>query len=388
MYKYKCLNPIAACGLNFFTDQYVKAEENEAVDAILVRSAKMHDMEFDADLKAIARAGAGVNNIPLDKCAEQGIVVFNTPGANANGVKELFIFSAIAAVRDVMGGVAWTKSEAGNPEIADLTEKEKKKFVGHEILGKTLGVIGLGAIGIKVANVAVDLGMKVVGYDPFLSDVAKAALNGLVTTTDNLDDIAAAADLITVHVPAMASTNGMINAGFLEKMKDGVIVINLARDTLVNEADMAAALEAGKVAKYVCDFPTAGASQMKNTILIPHLGASTEESEDNCAIMAVQEIMDFLENGNIKNSVNYPAADLGAVAGTRVTVAHKASLSGADIQDMLKPFGAVVSGMVSKTKGDYAYSMFDISGCCCSCSSELEEKLKADGILKVRVISK
>lgn len=386
MFKYKCLNPIAQCGLDNFSDQYVKVDENEAADVILVRSAKMHDMEFDADLKAIARAGAGVNNIPLDKCAEQGIVVFNTPGANANGVKELFIFAAIAGIRDIMGGVAWTASEAGNPDIAALTEKEKKKFVGHEIMGKTLAVIGLGAIGVKVANVAIDLGMKVVGYDPYLSDAAKLALNSLVKTTDNLDEAVKEADIVTIHVPAMASTNGMINAGLIAKMKDNVVVINLARDTLVNEADMAAALEAGKVAKYVCDFPTEGASNMKNVILIPHLGASTEESEDNCAVMAVQEIADFMENGNIKNSVNYPAADLGPVKGTRVTVAHKASVSAADIQELFKPFGATVSDMVSKSSGDFAYSMFDIGGCCCSSPSELEEKIKADGILKVRVI--
>ena len=390
MYKYKCLNPIAACGLENFSDQYIKVEEAEPADMILVRSAKMHDMEFEPELKAIARAGAGVNNIPLDRCAEQGIVVFNTPGANANGVKELFIFAAIAGLRDIMGGVAWTKSEAGNPDIAALTEKETKKFVGHEILGKTLGVIGLGAIGVKVANVAVELGMKVIGYDPYLSDAAKLALNSAVKTTDDLDEVAKAADLITIHVPAMDSTNGMINAAYIEKMKDGVIVINLARDTLVNEPDMAAALEAGKVAKYVCDFPTEGASKMKNTILIPHLGASTEESEDNCAIMAVQELTDFMENGNIKNSVNYPNADLGPVKGCRLTVAHKASVSAADIQELLKPFGAVVVDMISKTRGDYAYSMFEIGGCSCSSSScsELEEKITADGILKVRVISK
>lgn len=390
MYKYKCLNPIAACGLENFSDQYVKVEEAEPADMILVRSAKMHDMEFEPELKAIARAGAGVNNIPLDRCAEQGIVVFNTPGANANGVKELFIFAAIAGLRDIMGGVAWTKSEAGNPDIAALTEKEKKKFVGHEILGKTLGVIGLGAIGVKVANVAVELGMKVIGYDPYLSDAAKLALNSAVKTTDDLDEVAKAADLITIHVPAMDSTNGMINAAYIEKMKNGVIVINLARDTLVNEPDMAAALEAGKVAKYVCDFPTEGASKMKNTILIPHLGASTEESEDNCAIMAVQELTDFMENGNIKNSVNYPNADLGPVKGCRLTVAHKASVSAADIQELLKPFGAVVVDMISKTRGDYAYSMFEIGGCSCSSSScsELEEKITADGILKVRIISK
>ena len=381
MYKYKCLNPIAAVGLNGFSENYVKAQDGESAEIILVRSAKMHDMEFDKDLLCIARAGAGVNNIPLERAAGEGIVVFNTPGANANGVKELFVFAAIASVRDIIGGIEWTRSEAGNPDIAALTEKEKKKFVGNEILGKKLGVIGLGAIGAKVANTAVSLGMKVAGYDAFLNDNMKANLDPAVKITESLDEIAAS-DMITIHVPATADTKGMINAGFLSKTNDGVIVINLARDSLVNEADMKAALESGKVRKYVCDFPTAGASDMPNTILIPHLGASTEESEDNCAVMAVSEVTDFIENGNIKNSVNYPAVSLGALKGPRACVAHKADVAAMDIAAAIKELEIDISDVISKTRGDYAYTLFDISK-----PDGVKEALEAvDGVLKVRVL--
>ena len=383
MYKYKCLNPIAQVGLNNFSDKYVKVEENENADIILVRSAKMHEMEFEDDLAAIARAGAGVNNIPLDKCAEKGIVVFNTPGANANGVKELFVFAAIAGVRDVIGGVEWAHSEFGNPDIATLTEKEKKRFVGHEILGKTLGVIGLGAIGVKVANVAVALGMKVIGYDPYLTDAAKANLDSLVEITDDLFTIAARSELITIHVPANAATIGMINADFLVKCRKGVVFINLARDTLVNEPDMQAALNLGQVGKYICDFPTPGNALMKNAILIPHLGASTEESEDNCAIMAVQQITDFMENGNITNSVNYPPINFGRVDGfERVCVAHRSELKAADIASGLKEAGFELKGMTSKERGDFAYSLFDLV----KTDQCPKAALNMDGILKVRVI--
>ena len=381
MYKYQCLNPIAAVGLNNFSENYAKAEDGEAAEIILVRSAKMHEMEFSKNLLCIARAGAGVNNIPLERAADEGIVVFNTPGANANGVKELFVFAAIASVRDVIGGIEWTRSQAGNPDIAALTEKEKKKFVGNEILGKKLGVIGLGAIGAKVANAAVGLGMNVTGYDAFLNDNMKANLDPAVKITESPDTIASC-DMITIHVPATADTKGMINADFLAKASDGVIVINLARDSLVNEADMKAALESGKVRKYVCDFPTEGASNMPNTILIPHLGASTEESEDNCAIMAVNEVSDFIENGNIKNSVNYPAVSLGALKGARVTVAHRASVSGLDLAQEIKNSGTDISDMISKTRGDYAYSIFDVSK-----TDGIKEALEAvEGVLKVRVI--
>lgn len=381
MYRYKCLNPIAAIGLNNFSDQYQKVEEADAAEIILVRSAKMHEMEFDPELLAVARAGAGVNNIPLDRCAEQGIVVFNTPGANANGVKELFIFAAIASLRDIAGGISWTKENADDPEIAARTEKEKKRFVGHEILGKKLAVIGLGAIGAKVANAASDLGMIVSGYDAFLNDAMKAQLKPEIQIKDSLDDLVADADMISIHVPALDATKGMVNSDLLAKCKDGIVVINLARDTLVNEADMKDALESGKVAKYVCDFPTAGAAGMKNVILIPHLGASTEESEDNCAIMAVQEISDFIENGNIRNSVNFPAADLGAAEGTRICVAHKASLKAADI---LQAAGLSAKNMISKERGEVAYSLFDVDQ-----AGDAAEKIAAlDGALKVRVITK
>ncbi len=383
MYTYKCLNPIAAIGLNNFTDQYTQVAETEAADAILVRSAKMHEMEFDSELKVIARAGAGVNNIPLDRCAEQGIVVFNTPGANANGVKELFIFAAIASIRDVVGGISWTASEAGNADIAALTEKEKKRFVGHEILGKTLGVIGLGAIGAKVANVAVALGMKVIGFDAFLNDAMKAALDPAVQIASSNEEVVAASDMITIHVPALPSTIGMVGAELLSHAKDGLVVINLARDTLVDTAAIKDALESGKVARYVCDFPTAETSALPNTILIPHLGASTEESEDNCAIMAVQEISDFLENGNIRNSVNYPAADLGPVKGERITVCHSAATDAAALSQAVKAGGAEITDMVSKARGNFGYSIFDVAG---NAAVAAEALGGLEGVIRVRVI--
>lgn len=380
MYKYKCLNPIAGIGLNNFSDEYKRVEENENADVILVRSAKMHEMEFDQNLKAIARAGAGVNNIPLDRCADAGIVVFNTPGANANGVKELFIFSAIAAVRDVIGGIAWTSANAGSQTIAEDTEKEKKKFVGNELMGKNLAVIGLGAIGAKVANVAVDLGMNVLGYDAFLNDAMKANLKPEVKIASSLDEVAAFAQMISVHVPALDATKGMIGKDLLDKCNDGLVVINLARDTLVNTADMKAALESGKVKKYVCDFPTADASALPNTILIPHLGASTEESEDNCAIMAVKEIADFMENGNIKNSVNYPNVDLGKKTGKRISICFKGISDVTILTDLLKGEGASIKNMVTGTKGDFGYALFDIDG------DINPDNIKADGILKVRAL--
>jgi len=385
MFTYKCLNPIAAIGLDNFTDQYTRVSENEAADAILVRSAKMHEMEFEPELKAVARAGAGVNNIPLDRCAEQGIVVFNTPGANANGVKELFIFAAIASIRDVIGGITWTASQAGNEDIAALTEKEKKRFVGHEIMGKTLGVIGLGAIGAKVANVAVDLGMKVVGFDAFLNDAMRAALNPAVVIAGSNEEVVAGSDMITIHVPALPSTIGMVGEELLAHAKDGLVVINLARDTLVDTAAMKAALESGKVARYVCDFPTGETSALPNTILIPHLGASTEESEDNCAVMAVQEIRDFLENGNIRNSVNYPAVSLGAAEGDRITVCHKASADGAAIAEAVKAAGASVTGIVSKARGDFAYTIMDVD---CASDAAVEAAGKTEGVIRVRAITK
>ncbi len=380
MYKYKCLNPIAKIGLNNFSDQYVKVEENENADVILVRSAKMHEMEFDKDLKAIARAGAGVNNIPLERCANEGIVVFNTPGANANGVKELFIFSAIAGLRDIVGGINWTEANKGNETIAEDTEKEKKKFVGYELFGKNLAVVGLGAIGAKVANVAIDLGMNVLGYDAFLNDAMKANLKPEVKIANTLDEIAAFANLLTIHVPALDATKGMINKDLLDKCNDGLIVINLARDTLVNTADMKEALESGKVKKYVCDFPTAEGAALPNTILIPHLGASTEESEDNCAIMAVKEIVDFLENGNIKNSVNYPNVDLGPKQGKRLAICYKGIDDVTVLTDMVKKAGATIKTFAANKKGDFGYALFDIDG------DVNIDNLENEGILKARII--
>ena len=383
MYRYKCLNPIAQIGLDHFKKTFVQVGEEEPAEIILVRSAKMHEMEFGEEVVCVARAGAGVNNIPLDKCAEKGIVVFNTPGANANGVKELFLFAAIAGVRDILGGIRWAEGEIGNPDIAALAEKSKKQFVGHEIMGKTLGVIGLGAIGVKVANAAVSLGMKVIGYDPYLTEAAKASLDSLVEITDSLDMIASRSQLITIHVPAMAGTIGMINADFLSKCRKGVVFINLARDTLVNEPDMQAALSLGQVGKYICDFPTPGAAAMKNAIIIPHLGASTEESEDNCAVMAVQQVVDFMENGNIRNSVNYPPVDLGRADGCiRLCAAHRSSLKTHDIAGLLEEAGAVLKGMAGKERGEFAYSIFDME----SCPDGIEQALSADGILKIRLI--
>ena len=385
MYKYTCLNPIAQVGLNGFSDNYQKVENNEAADIILVRSAKMHEMEFGPELAAVARAGAGVNNIPLDRCADNGIVVFNTPGANANGVKELVIFGLIAGVRDIIGGIEWARSEKDNADIAAVTEKEKKRFVGNEIFGKTLAVIGLGAIGVKVANACVGLGMNVKGYDAFLSEAAKANLDASVQIVDSTEEAIAGADFITIHVPALDSTKGMINSSLIAQMKDGVVIVNAARDTLVNEPDMAKALEDGKVRKYICDFPTAGNSNMKNTIIIPHLGASTEESEDNCAIMAVDEIVDFMENGNIRNSVNYPAVSLGKAEADRVAVCHKAEVSAESFCDVIKN-EAGVAKMDTKTRGSYAYSLFETEK---AAADDLADKLNAvEGVLKVRIIKK
>ncbi|MDO4365757.1 MAG: 3-phosphoglycerate dehydrogenase, partial [bacterium] len=306
-YTYTCLNPIAAVGLNNLTDAYTRTEDFAAADAVFVRSAKMAELTPGANLLAVARAGAGVNNIPHADYAKKGIVVFNTPGANANGVKELVLAAMLLASRDVIGGIEWVKANAADADIAKTAEKAKKAFAGTEILGKKLGVIGLGAIGQKVANAAAALGMEVYGYDPYLSVDAAWNLSRSVRHCKNVEAIYQNCDFITVHVPALDSTKGMINAEAIAMMKTGVIVINAARDALVNEKDMLAALESGKVRKYVSDFPNATTAGQKGCIVIPHLGASTEEAEDNCAVMAVKEMRDYLENGNIVNSVNYPA---------------------------------------------------------------------------------
>lgn len=390
--KYNCLNPIAKIGLDNFTDNYAKTDVTEDADVILVRSAKMHEMEFSKNLKAIARAGAGVNNIPLDKCAEQGIVVFNTPGANANGVKELVLAALIYASRDIVGGINWSQANKSEPEIAKMVEKEKSKFAGKEIKGKKLGVIGLGAIGVLIANAATHLGMEVYGCDPFITVENAWKLSRNVKHVKTREEIFSTCDFITVHTPyivsddPIANTKEMINKDTIALMKDGVIVLNFARDLLVNDDAMAEALESGKVAKYVTDFPNAKSVNMKNVIATPHLGASTEESEDNCAVMAVNELREFIENGNIINSVNYPNCDAGVCKSAgRVTIAHK------NVPNMLTQFtgvfakeGVNITDMVNKSRGEYAYSVLDTET---AIGDHAVAALNAiEGVLKVRIV--
>lgn len=386
MFQYTCLNPIAAVGLDNLTEDYKQTEDFAQADAVLVRSAAMHDMELSDKLCAVARAGAGVNNIPLDKCAEKGIVVFNTPGANANGVKELLISGMLLAARDIVGGIDWVKENADDENISKSMEKAKKNFAGSEIKGKKLGVIGLGAIGVLVANAANRLGMDVYGVDPFLSVKNALTLSRDITVCKSYDELYKTCDYITVHVPYMPETKGLLNKEAFDQMKDGVVVLNFARDLLVNDDDMKAALESGKVAKYVTDFPNPAVVKMPNVIATPHLGASTEESEDNCAIMAVEEIRDFMENGNIRNSVNYPACDAGVCETKgRITVAHK------NIPNMLTQFTTVFSSeginiahMTNKSRGDYSYCIFDIDS---DSTEAFAQKLSViDGVLKVRII--
>lgn len=386
MYKYNCLNPIAACGLDLFTADYAKTEDVNEASAILVRSAAMHDMELSDNLCAVARAGAGVNNIPLDKCAEKGIVVFNTPGANANGVKEIVIAGMLLASRDILGGIEWCKENASDENIGKAAEKAKSKFAGTEIKGKKLGVIGLGAIGVLVANAAKHLGMEVYGYDPYISVKAAWNLSRDIKHVSDVNDIYKECDFITVHVPLLDSTKQMINKEAISMMKDGVIVLNFARDLLVNEEDMVAALAEGKVRKYVSDFANPTTAGKEGVILTPHLGASTAESEDNCAIMAVEEIMDYMENGNIKNSVNYPACDMGVCASaSRVAVCHKNIKN--TISKITNIFGNAdinIANMVNVSRGDYAYSLLDLETA--ATDAVLEELKSAEGVLKVRVV--
>ena len=361
-YTYNCLNSIANVGLDKFTDKYACTENVEEAQAILVRSAAMHNMEFSNNLKAIVRAGAGVNNIPLDKAAEKGIVVFNTPGANANGVKELVIAGMLLASRDIVGGIDWVAEHKDVEDIAKQTEAAKKAFAGHEIEGKKLGVIGLGAIGVLVANAAISLGMEVYGYDPFVSVDSAWKLSRSIKHSTSVDEIYKECDFITIHVPAIKNTIGMINKDSIGLMKKEAVVLNFSRDLLVDTASMVEALEQDKIAKYVTDFPIPGITGVKNTIVIPHLGASTEESEDNCARMAVTEVMDYMENGNIRNSVNYPDCDMGCCTDdARITILHK------NVPNMIGQFTKLlaevdvnITNMVNKSRGDYAYTMFDV----------------------------
>ncbi|MDE7405045.1 MAG: phosphoglycerate dehydrogenase [Lachnospiraceae bacterium] len=386
MFQYYCLNPIAQVGLDKFTDEFEKTQDVNAAEGILVRSAAMHDMELSDNLLAVARAGAGVNNIPLDKCAEKGIVVFNTPGANANGVKELVIAGMLLASRDIVGGINWVESAKEDENIAKATEKEKKRFAGTEVQDKKLGIIGLGAIGVKVANVAKHMGMEVYGYDPYVSVDAAWNLSRDVKHVLNVEDIYENCDIITIHVPLLDSTKGMINKEAIAKMKDGVILLNFARDLLVNEKDVLEGIKEGKVRRYVSDFPNTTTAGQEGCIVIPHLGASTEESEDNCAKMAVKEMMNYLKNGNIVNSVNYPNCDMGVCTQAgRVAIFHK------NKANMITKFtacfgdeGINITDMMNKSKGEVAYTLLDIET---PADAEIIGKLQAiPDVFRVRVV--
>lgn len=386
MYKYNCLNPIAGVGLDLFSDEYTKVEELKDADAVLVRSAAMHDLELPDSLLAVARAGAGVNNIPLDKCADKGIVVFNTPGANANGVKELVFAGMLYAARDIVGGIDWCLENQNDENIAKTAEKQKKNFAGTEISGKKLGVIGLGAIGVLVANAATSLGMEVYGYDPYISVNAAWNLTRSVKHVTNVEDIYRECDFITIHVPLLDSTKKMINADAIAMMKPTAIVLNFARDLLVDEEAMVDALAKGKVHKYVSDFPNTTTVGAKGCIVTPHLGASTAESEDNCAIMAVREIRDYLENGNIVHSVNFPDCNMGAcTTAGRIGILHKNEKGIiAKFTTVLGDADVNVSDLTNKGKGDYAYSLIDVDSVV---ADDVVGKIsELDGVLRVRVV--
>ncbi len=388
MYKYQCLNPIAQVGIEKFDENYVRVENAEEADAILVRSAVMHDMEFGNNLKAVARAGAGVNNIPLEKCAEKGIVVFNTPGANANGVKELVLAGMLLAARDVIGGINWVQEHEEDGDLAKEAEKAKKAFAGSEIDGKKLGVIGLGAIGVRVANAAIHLGMDVYGYDPYVSVDAAWQLSRNIHHAKTVDELYKECDYITIHVPAMESTKNMINREAISLMKKGVTILNFARDVLVDSEAIVDALLSGTVKRYVTDFPTPEIAGVKGAIVIPHLGASTEESEDNCAKMAVRELRDYLENGNITNSVNYPNCNMGVKeeGSRRITILHH------NIPNMLGQFTSLLAKenmnitlMTNKSKKEYAYTMIDVDAEIPEDVAKRIEEIK--GVLKIRIIA-
>ncbi len=387
MFTYRCLNPISEKGIRNFDAEYQQVEEFPA-DAVLVRSADMNDMEIPSDVKIIARAGAGVNNIPIRECTERGIVVCNTPGANANGVKELVIAGMLLASRDIVGGIEWVEQQEDMQDIQKRAEKQKKQFAGTEISGKKLGIIGLGAIGVLVANAAVALGMDVYGYDPYISVTAAWNVSRSIHHIRDINEIYHDCDYITIHVPATDETKGMIGERALAQMKEGVVLLNFARESLVNEEALIAALESGKVRKYVTDFATPAIAHAKNTLVTPHLGASTEESEENCAVMAVQQVRDFLENGNIRNSVNWPACDLGKCQSTgRVMIFHQ------NRPNMLAQFtsffgerGINIADFTSKSKNEIAYTIMDISA---APRKEMRDQLRAiDGVIRVRTIRK
>lgn len=386
MFKYVCLNPIAAVGLNQLGNGYERTEDFASADAVFVRSAKMDEMKPGASLLAVARAGAGVNNIPHAEYAKSGVVVFNTPGANANGVKELVIAGMLLAARDIVGGVEWVRANAADATISKSVEKAKKAFAGTEIQGKKLGVIGLGAIGQQVANAATGLGMQVFGYDPYISVDAAWNLSRAVKHCKDVEDIYAQCDYITIHVPLMDATKGMISKEALSMMKDGVVILNFARDLLVDEPAVLDAIKSGKVRRYVCDFPNTTTAGKPGVIITPHLGASTEESEDNCAVMAVKEIRDYLENGNIVHSVNYPACSLGPCKNKgRVAILHK------NVAAMLASFTTIlgqakvnIAEMANKSRGDYAYTLLDLDTT--APAAAVDALAKLEGVIRVRVI--
>lgn len=386
MKKIHCLNAIASVGTDIFDENYELTDNINEADAIMVRSAAMGDMEFSKNLLAIARAGAGVNNIPLDRCADAGIVVFNTPGANANGVKELVICGMLLAARDVVGGIEWTRSIKDSDTISKDVEKGKKNFAGGEIKGKKLGVIGLGAIGAEVANAAASLGLEVLGYDPYISVNSAWRLSRKIKHITDINEIFKDCDYITLHVPLTNDNKGMIGKDSIAEMKDGVVILNFARDLLVDDDEMEKALESGKVARYVTDFPNTKSAKMEKAIVIPHLGASTQESEDNCAVMAANELVDYLENGNIKNSVNFPSCDMGLCqAEGRVAILHKnvPNMIG-QITSAFAKNGYNISDLTNKSKASRAYTLIDIES---KASEKLVDELNAiDGVLKVRVI--
>lgn len=364
MYQIQTLNKISKKGLAVLDENYTCADETENPDGIILRSFKMHDMELPESLRAVARAGAGVNNIPIDKCTDKGIVVFNTPGANANAVKEIVLGALFLASRKVVQGIEWEKTLIGSgDDIPSLVEKGKSAFAGPEIEGKTLGVVGLGAIGVRVANAAHHLGMNVIGFDPYLSVDAAWHLTRFAHKANSLDELLEKADYITIHVPSTPSTKGMFNSEAFAKMKKGARLLNFSRESLVDENDVQEAIANGTVATYVTDFGSEALLKCENVICLPHLGASTPESEENCAVMAANEIKDFLENGNIKNSVNFPECDMGKRTGERITILHK-NVTGMikKITDALESLN--IANMINKSKGDNAYTMIDVDGRC------------------------
>ena len=386
MYKVHYLNKISPKGTELWTEDYQTTDKIDEAEGILVRSASMHDMTMPENLLAIARAGAGVNNIPLTTCADQGIVVFNTPGANANSVMELALCGMLLACRDIVGGINWVQTVKESPDVAKLVEKGKSQFAGHEIRDKKLGVIGLGAIGGPLANAARRLGMQVYGCDPFISIDAAWHLDSHVNRVKTREEIYAQCDIITLHVPLLDDTRKMINAEAISKMKDGVIILNFARDLLVDDDALEEGLKSGKIGRYITDFPNDRTANMEGVIAIPHLGASTEESEDNCARMAVKQVMNYLENGNIINSVNFPNCDMGICdKASRITILHK------NIPNMLGKFTMVmstedinISDLVNRSKGEYAYTMLDLDHVPSATAVTMLKKV--DGVLRVRVI--